>query len=144
MCPQVWAWRPGRLSVLKRLVDRALVIFPFEAAIYRDAGIPVEFVGHPLLDLTPVSAGARRCWRPSGASTASAPTVALLPGSRPNELRATLPTLAAAVPLIAARVPGVQFIVARAPNLPDEAVRARSATSAAAGSPRSPGAPTMC
>jgi lipid-A-disaccharide synthase len=118
VCPQVWAWRSGRLRVLKRLVDRALVIFPFEAAIYRDAGIPVEFVGHPLLDLTPV-AGSRAALAAELGLEGSAPTVALLPGSRPNELRATLPTLAAAVPRIAARVPGVQFIVARAPHLPD-------------------------
>ncbi len=118
VCPQVWAWRAGRLRVLKRLVDQALVIFPFEAAIYRDAGIPVEFVGHPLLDLTPVAAG-RDASAAEWGLDGSAPTVALLPGSRPNELRATLPTLAAAVPRIAARVPGVQFVVARAPNLPD-------------------------
>jgi lipid-A-disaccharide synthase len=118
VCPQVWAWRSGRLAVLKRLVDRALVIFPFEAAIYRDAGVPVEFVGHPLLDLAPVSAGRESLaseWRLDG----GAPTVALLPGSRPNEVRATLPTLAEAVPRIASLVPGVQFVVARAPGLPD-------------------------
>jgi lipid-A-disaccharide synthase len=119
VCPQVWAWRPGRLSVLKRLVDRALVIFPFEAAIYRDAGIPVEFVGHPLLDLTPVSAE-RPLLAAEWGVDGSAPTVALLPGSRPNEVRGTLPVLAGAVPLIAARVPGVQFLLARAPSLPDE------------------------
>jgi lipid-A-disaccharide synthase len=119
VCPQVWAWRSGRLRVLKRLVDRALVIFPFEAAIYRDAGIPVEFVGHPLLDLTPVSASREALASEWGLETA-APTVALLPGSRPNELRGTLPTIAAAVPLIAARVPGVQFVTARAPGLADD------------------------
>jgi lipid-A-disaccharide synthase len=119
VCPQVWAWRSGRLRVLKALVDRALVIFPFEAAIYRDAGIPVEFVGHPLLDLTPVSAGRAALAAEWGLDDA-APTVALLPGSRPNELRGTLPTLAAAVPLIATRVPGVQFVVARAPGLSDD------------------------
>ena len=118
VCPQVWAWRSGRLRLLKRLVDRALVIFPFEAAIYRDAGIPVEFVGHPLLDLTPVSAG-RGALAAEWGLDGAAPVVALLPGSRPNEVRGTLPTLSAAVPLIAGRVPGVQFIVARAPNLPD-------------------------
>ena len=118
VCPQVWAWRAGRLKLLKRLVERALVIFPFEAAIYRDAGIPVEFVGHPLLDLTPVSAG-RDALAAEWGLDGAAPTVALLPGSRPNELRSTLPALAAAVPLIAARVPGTQFVVARAPNLPD-------------------------
>ena len=119
VCPQVWAWRPGRLSVLKRLVDRALVIFPFEAAIYRDAGIPVEFVGHPLLDLMPVSAE-RPVLAAEWGLDGSAPTVALLPGSRPNEVRGTLPVLAEAVPLIAARVAGVQFLLARAPSLPDE------------------------
>jgi len=119
VCPQVWAWRSGRLRVLKRVVDRALVIFPFEAAIYRDAGIPVEFVGHPLLDLTPVSAS-RQALAAEWGLDAGAPTVALLPGSRPNELRGTLPTIAEAVPLIAARVPGVQFVVARAPNLPED------------------------
>jgi lipid-A-disaccharide synthase len=119
VCPQVWAWRPGRLSVLKRLVDRALVIFPFEAAIYRDAGIPVDFVGHPLLDLMPVSAE-RPLLAAEWGLDGSAPTVALLPGSRPNEVRGTLPVLAEAVPLIAARVAGVQFLLARAPSLPDE------------------------
>ena len=143
VCPQVWAWRSGRLQVLKRLVDRALVIFPFEEAIYRDAGIPVEFVGHPLLDLTPVSAG-REALAAEWGLDGAAPTVALLPGSRPNELRATLPTLAAAVPLIAARVPGVQFIVARAPNLPDALFDPLRGVSGSRASPRSPGAPTMC
>jgi lipid-A-disaccharide synthase len=118
VCPQVWAWRPGRLRVLKRLVDRALVIFPFEAPLYRDAGIPVEFVGHPLLDLAKAS-GSRDALADEWGLDRRAPTVALLPGSRPNELRSTVPTLVAALPLVAARVPGVQFVVARAPNLPD-------------------------
>lgn len=117
--PQLWAWRPGRLKTMKRLVDRVLVIFPFEAPIYERAGIPVRFVGHPLVDLA-------RAARPRGVVLRGhglrpdAPTVALLPGSRPNELRRIAPVLAAAQPRIRARVPGVQFIVARAPNLPDD------------------------
>ena len=49
--PQLWAWRPGRLRTMKAFVDRVLPIFPFEEKVYRDAGIPVEFVGHPLIDL---------------------------------------------------------------------------------------------
>ena len=49
--PQLWAWRRSRMKVMKRLVDRVLVIFPFEEQIYRDAGVPVQFVGHPLVDL---------------------------------------------------------------------------------------------
>ena len=52
VCPQVWAWRRGRLRSIKRFVDRALVIFPFEEAIYRQAGVQAEFVGHPLLELS--------------------------------------------------------------------------------------------
>jgi lipid-A-disaccharide synthase len=119
VCPQVWAWRPGRLKVLDRLVDQALVIFPFEAEIYRHAGIPVEFVGHPLLELARPSAD-RVALAAEWGLDGGAPIVALLPGSRPNEIRGTLVTLAAAVPLIAGRVPRVQFVLARAPNLPDE------------------------
>jgi len=116
VCPQVWAWRRSRLRTLKRLVDRALVIFPFEEAIYREQAIPVTFVGHPLLDLA-------RATTPRAPFLASLhldpckPTVALLPGSRPNEVRALAPVLAEAMPLIAARVPGVQFVIARAPGL---------------------------
>ncbi len=119
VCPQVWAWRPGRLRVLQRLVDRALVIFPFEEAMYREAGIPVDFVGHPLLDLAQPSASRAELFAEFGLAL-DAPTIALLPGSRPNELRETLPTLAAAVPMIAVRLPGAQFMVARAPNLADD------------------------
>ena len=73
-----------------------LPIFPFEVEIYEREGIPVEFVGHPLVDLIDVTDAARRV--PAGrASIPAAPTVALLPGSRPNELRALLPVLAAAM-----------------------------------------------
>jgi lipid-A-disaccharide synthase len=116
ICPQVWAWRRSRLRTLKRLVDRALVIFPFEEQIYRDAQIPVTFVGHPLLDLARASMS-RGEFLASLRLDANKPTIALLPGSRPNEIRALAPVLAGAMPLIAARLPGVQFVVARAPGL---------------------------
>ncbi len=116
ICPQVWAWRPGRLRTLKRLVDQALVIFPFEEAIYRDAAIPVTFVGHPLLDLACPTLS-RSAFLTSLGLDASRPTVAVLPGSRPNELRALVPVLTRAMPAIASRVPSVQFVVARAPGL---------------------------
>src|SRR5271163_2814773 len=49
--PQIWAWRPGRIRVVKRLVNRMVVIFPFEELIYRRAGVQVDFVGHPLVDV---------------------------------------------------------------------------------------------
>jgi lipid-A-disaccharide synthase len=104
---------------MKRLVDQVLVIFPFEEALYRRAGIPVEFVGHPLVDLARAERPRSAFLRDQGLAP-EAPTVALLPGSRPNELHRIAPTLVAALPRIRARVPDVQFVVARAPNLPDE------------------------
>lgn len=117
--PQIWAWRPGRLSTIKRVADRVLVIFPFEEAIYRNSGVPVEFVGHPLIDLMPRTV-ARDAFLQARGLIPEAKTVAILPGSRTNEVRHILPDLLRACDAIAARVPGAQFVVARAPNLDDE------------------------
>jgi lipid-A-disaccharide synthase len=103
---------------MQRYVDKVLVIFPFEAPIYEAAGVPVEFVGHPLVDLMPAPRPGETVLRELGLPS-DAPTVALLPGSRPSEIHHIAPTLAAAVPLIRARVPRVQFVVARAPGLAD-------------------------
>jgi lipid-A-disaccharide synthase len=116
--PQLWAWRPGRMQTMRRYVDRVLVIFPFEEELYRRENVPVEFVGHPLVDLVRVRQPRAALLKGQGLQP-DAPTVALLPGSRPNELRRIVPGIAASLPLIASRVPGVQFIVAAAPNLPD-------------------------
>jgi lipid-A-disaccharide synthase len=114
--PQLWAWRASRLQTIRRYVDQMLVIFPFEAAMYREAGVAVEFVGHPLLDLTEPPAP-RATFLSSHGLDPARPVLALLPGSRPNELRQILPALAEASRLVASRVPGVQMIVARAPSL---------------------------
>ena len=116
--PQVWAWRRGRLRTMKRFVTRALVIFPFEAAIFREADIPVAFVGHPLLDLATPMRG-RDAFRREHRLDPEAPTVAVLPGSRVNEVRMILPDLIRAAERIAREIPEVQFVIARAPNLPD-------------------------
>jgi lipid-A-disaccharide synthase len=116
--PQIWAWRPGRLKTIRGFADRVLVIFPFEESIYRAGGVPVEFVGHPLVDLSAASASRDEFLTRHGLSP-SAPTVAILPGSRPNEVSRILPDLAASAPLVRARVRDAQFVVARAPHLPD-------------------------
>jgi lipid-A-disaccharide synthase len=92
------------------------VIFPFEEAIYRDGGVPVEFVGHPLIDLVSPSAS-RDTFLAAHRLSPSAQTVAILPGSRPNEVSRILPDLAAAAERIRAAVPAAQFLVARAPHL---------------------------
>src|SRR6185295_12789638 len=114
--PQIWAWRAGRLETIRAIADRVLVIFPFEEPIYREGGVPVEFVGHPLIDLAKPSAG-RGVFLSAHGMTPSAPTVAILPGSRPNEVSRILPDLVAAGEGIRAAVPGAQFLIARAPHL---------------------------
>ncbi len=123
ICPQLWAWRPGRMRTMRRLVSQALVIFPFEAALYQAAGVPVEFVGHPLLDLASATEPRNRFLTDIGLDP-SAPTVALLPGSRPNEVRAILPAIVGALPIIRSKVPNVQFVAARARSIPAEALDA--------------------
>lgn len=116
--PQLWAWRAGRMKTMQRLVDRVLVIFPFEEQLYRAAGVDVRFVGHPMVDLARPSQPREAFLRAHGLDP-TAPVVALLPGSRRNELERILPDMAAAVPLIRQQVPGVQFVVACAPGLDD-------------------------
>lgn len=117
--PQLWAWRRGRMATMKRIADRVLVIFPFEEAIYREAQVPVEWVGHPLLDVTPAPE-ARGEFRARHGLDREAPTVALLPGSRRNEVSRILPRLVQASALIRSRLPAVQFVLARAPHVPRE------------------------
>ena len=129
--PQLWAWRRRRIETMRRLVDLALVIFPFEEALYREAGIPVAFVGHPLIELSAATEERVPFLRSLGLDP-GAPTVALLPGSRPNELRAILPDVLRAAGLVRGRIPAVQFVVARAPNL-DDALLAPVAPLAAGG-----------
>jgi lipid-A-disaccharide synthase len=124
--PQLWAWRAGRIETIRRYVTRMLVIFPFETAIYERAGIPVEFVGHPLVDLA-LPREPREAWLARVGLDPGRPLVALLPGSRPNELRHMLPVLVRAARLIHRDLPAVQFVIARAPVLEDrlfEPVRA--------------------
>ncbi|MGE0040570.1 MAG: lipid-A-disaccharide synthase [Vicinamibacterales bacterium] len=116
--PQLWAWRRGRIRTMKAQVDRVLPIFPFEPEIYEREGMDVRFVGHPLVDLA-VARQPRAAVLAAAGLDPARPVVALLPGSRTNELHRLVPVLASAVPRIASLVPGAQFLVARAPNLAD-------------------------
>jgi lipid-A-disaccharide synthase len=114
--PQIWAWRPKRLETIRSIADLVLVIFPFEESIYRDGDVPVAFVGHPLIDLAKPTTD-RGGFLSAHRLTPSAPTVAILPGSRPNEVARILPELVDAAERIAAAVTDAQFVVARAPHL---------------------------
>jgi lipid-A-disaccharide synthase len=115
--PQIWAWRPGRLKSIRDFADLVLVIFPFEESIYRDAGVPVRFVGHPLVDL--VKGSDRGAFLRRHGLSETSPVVAMLPGSRTNEVKHILPDLLAAAKHIRVRIPTAQFLVARATGLDD-------------------------
>jgi lipid-A-disaccharide synthase len=103
------------------------VIFPFESAIYEGAGVPVTFVGHPLVDLMR-PAPDRAAFLTGAGLDPQRPVLALLPGSRRTEVRYILPPLLRAVRLLAARRPALQFLLAVAPALDAAALRAEIGT----------------
>jgi lipid-A-disaccharide synthase len=113
--PQLWAWRSGRVQIVRRYVDKMLVILPFEEEFYRSHGVDVEFVGHPILeDFSPNlnrEAFLRRLDLEPDRTT-----VALLPGSRRKEVEYMLPTLLKASLRILRKVPA-QFLISAAPAL---------------------------
>lgn len=116
VCPQFWAWRQGRVKLLRKYVDKALVIFPFEEKFYRDRGVDTEFVGHPLAELS----------RPKVLRTEYATRfeldpgkqwITLMPGSRRKEVRMNLPAILQA----ALRLGGnYEFLMPVAPTLDEE------------------------
>jgi lipid-A-disaccharide synthase len=114
--PQVWAWRRRRIRTIRDIVSRMMVIFPFEEPLYREAGVPVTFVGHPLVDLVEPLADPPEFLRSVGLDP-SRPVVGILPGSRTQEVRFNLPPLAGAVRILAGQRPELQFAVAVAPGL---------------------------
>jgi len=122
--PQVWAWRRGRIRKIAARVDRLAVIFPFERDVYAGTGLAVDFVGHPLLDRLGPLAGAtdRAAARRALGLDAERPLVLLLPGSRRNEVRRTLPLQLAAATALHARDPRIGFVVAVAPSIARDAV----------------------
>ncbi|MGD0215352.1 MAG: lipid-A-disaccharide synthase [Terriglobales bacterium] len=92
VCPQFWAWRQGRVKLLRKYVDQALVIFPFEEKFYRDRGVNATFVGHPLADL-PAPAITREAYAAEHQIDAARLWITLMPGSRRKEVRMNLPTM---------------------------------------------------
>src|SRR5713101_9842454 len=92
VCPQFWAWRQGRVRLLRKYVDKALVIFPFEEKFYRDRGVNAEFVGHPLADLARPSV-TRDQYAAENGLLVSKPWITLMPGSRIKEVRMNIPVI---------------------------------------------------
>jgi len=121
--PQVWAWRKRRVKKIARAVDRAAVVFPFEAEFYAGAGLRADFVGHPLLDVA-------RATRPRAETLdrlgldRSRRTIALLPGSRPREIEYHLPAMLRAAEILRQEM-DVQFALVRASTVDLKELAAR-------------------
>ncbi|HTO13305.1 MAG TPA: lipid-A-disaccharide synthase [Candidatus Binatia bacterium] len=111
--PQVWAWRPWRVRAIRERVSLVLAVFPFEAALYRQAGLRVEFVGHPVLDALDGAPGRDAARRRLGLGAGEL-VIGVLPGSRRQEIESTLPVLQQAAARIAAARPGARFVLAAA------------------------------
>ncbi len=116
--PQVWAWRKGRLGKIARVVDKMLVVFPFEVTLYRQAGVDVEYVGHPLADT--VRCGLTREEARAAMSISSGETaIALLPGSRTGEVKRLLGPMVNAAGLITRKLKGARFLLPAAGSIND-------------------------
>jgi lipid-A-disaccharide synthase len=114
VAPQIWAWRPWRMRAIRRRVSRVLAAFPFEVALYRQAGVPVEFVGHPVLDALEGAPTREAARRRLGLGDNDL-VIGVLPGSRAQEIAGTLPVLRQVAARIAAAHRGARFVLAAAP-----------------------------
>ncbi len=115
--PKVWAWRKGRVQTIKERIDRVLVLFPFEEEIYEQAGVPVTFVGHPLVDRIQTGLPKDEIRRELSLEP-DRTWVGMLPGSRTGEVTRLLPVMLAAARRLLAEVPGVGFVLPRASTMP--------------------------
>jgi lipid-A-disaccharide synthase len=121
--PQLWAWKKWRMRHVRQRVDKMLCIFDFEEAIYRKAGVPVEYVGHPLAEMMERRPRLSRAeFLTRAGLDPKTPTVALLPGSREIEVAYNLPTMLQAAYRLSTLYggQGIQFVLALAPALEAE------------------------
>ena len=122
--PQIWAWRQNRVKKIARLVDQMAVVFPFEAAFYEQHGVPVQFVGHPLMDRE-VPVMDTQALLQQFAMKSQWPIVGLLPGSRKSEIDRLLPVMLGAAVLMQKEFPQAQFIIPVAPGIREEDIKER-------------------
>jgi lipid-A-disaccharide synthase len=108
--PSIWAWRRERLAQIRRAVDRMLLVFPFEQALYDAAGIPATYIGHPLAGVIPAVPDAPAARARLGLA-ADGELVAVLPGSRQDEVRYLAPTFAGAMASMMREAPALRFVV---------------------------------
>jgi lipid-A-disaccharide synthase len=115
--PQVWAWRPRRVKLIRRVVRRMIVFFPFEETFYREHGVPVSYVGHPLVDRIGERVNANEARRRLGLSPGN-PVIGLLPGSRPGEIGRLLEPMLRTASHVLESEPKASFLVPVAESLP--------------------------
>ena len=113
VCPQFWAWRQGRVRLLRKYITKALVIFPFEEKFYRDRGVDATFVGHPLAEL-PKPQISRAEYATQHRLDPNKLWITLMPGSRMKEVRMNLPTILEAAAKLGS---GYEFLLPVAPTL---------------------------
>ena len=114
--PQFWAWRAGRIKKMARLVDQAALILPFENELYQKAGIPHEFVGHPVLDEIAVMPKRKNLKKEFGIDEKT-PVLSILPGSRPSELKKHLPLVSGFLDMFSREYADWKCVIPLAPNL---------------------------
>jgi lipid-A-disaccharide synthase len=119
--PQVWAWNSGRVAKMKDVIDKMLVVFPFEVEIYRKENIDVEFVGHPLLEVLSEPQDRAGFFKRYGLDN-SKPVIGLIPGSRKQEIERIFPAMIGAARLLHEQL-GAQIVVAVAPSLESDYVK---------------------
>jgi lipid-A-disaccharide synthase len=119
--PQVWAWRRSRVKTIARLVNRMVVIFPFEEEFYRTHHVAVTYVGHPLLETFPELPGRRQLREQFGLESKDL-AVALLPGSRAGEISQLLPEMLASAAQIRGKLPQCRFLLPLAATAPADLV----------------------
>jgi lipid-A-disaccharide synthase len=125
--PQVWAWRKGRVRKIARRVDRMAVILPFEEAFYRERGVDVAYVGHPLMDAIPPGSDAQHM-ESNRRLDRNRPTVALLPGSRKEEVKNLAPVMVRAAEILRERYDDIRFVLPLAPTIQSEYVQSFAAS----------------
>jgi len=116
VAPQFWAWRQGRVRLIRDYIDKALVIFPFEEKFYRDRGVDATFVGHPLAEL-PMPTISREDYAAQFKLDPAKPWITLMPGSRVKEVRMNLPTILESFAMLG---DAYEFILPVAPTLSSE------------------------
>jgi lipid-A-disaccharide synthase len=127
--PQIWAWGRFRLHYVKRYVERMIVFFTFEEAFYRKAGVPVSWVGHPLVEAAAPSKRPSEVLERLGLNPWRI-AVGLLPGSREHEIRRHLPLMLAVAQEANWRMPGLQFVIPKAPTVARETLERYTARAA--------------